>query len=89
MLIYQLTIYVHSFTMHLQHIAPQESKPLYGFHGPFGTTFSDGDDHFIEDFGKDMFFLAHIQLIPNFLHYFQAFENLMASKQVLGLPIII
>ena len=60
MLIDQLKMYVHSFTIHLQHISPQESKPLYGFHGPFGTTFSDGDDHFIEDLGKDMFFLAHV-----------------------------
>ena len=78
MLIDQLTMYVHSFTIHLQHIAPQESKPLCGFHGPFGTTFSDGDDHFIEEFGQEMFFLAHIQLTPNVLHYFQDFKKLMA-----------
>ena len=51
MFIYQLTTYVHSFTIHFQHTAPQESKPNFGFHGPFGTTFSDGDDHFIEDLG--------------------------------------
>ena len=55
MLIYLLTMYEHSFTMHLQHLYPQESKPLCGFHGPFGTTFSDGDDHFMEEFGQDIF----------------------------------
>ena len=60
MLIDQLTMYDHSFAIHLYHIAPQESKPLFGFHGTFGTTFSDGNAHFIEDFGKDFFFLAHI-----------------------------
>ena len=67
MLIYQLKMYVHSFTMHLQQIAPQERKPLYGFHIPFGTTVSDGDDHFMEDFGQDMFFLDHIQQTLNVL----------------------
>ena len=60
MLIDQLKMYVHYFTIQLQHIAPQESKPLCGFHGPFGTTFSDEDDHFMEDFGQDLFFLDHI-----------------------------
>ena len=79
MFIDQLKMYVHSFTMHLKHIAPQESKPLFGFHGPIGTTFSDGNDHFMEDFGKNMFCLAPIQLTPNVLHYFQDFEKLMAG----------
>ena len=60
MLIDQLTMYDHSFAIHLQHIAPQGSKPLFGFHGLFGTTFSDGIDHFLEDFGQDLFCLAHI-----------------------------
>ena len=81
MFVYQLTIYVHSFTMNLQHIAPQERKPLCEFHGPFGTTFSDGDDHFMEDFGKDMFCLDHIQPTPNILYYFQDFEKLMATRR--------
>ena len=60
MLIDQLKMHVHSFTIHLQHIPPQESQPLCGFQGPFGTTFSDRDDHFIEDIGQEMIFLAHI-----------------------------
>ena len=50
-------MYVHSFTMQLQHIAPQERKPLFGFHGPIKTTFSDGIDHFLEEFGN-FFFLG-------------------------------
>ena len=81
MLIYQLKMYVHSFTMHLQHIAPQESKLICGFHSPFGTTFNDGNDHYMEDFGKNMFCLAPIQLTPNVLHYFQDFEKLMAARK--------
>ena len=81
MFIYQLTIFFHSFTVHFHHIAPRERKYLCGFHGPFGTTFSDGDDHFMEDFGQDVFFLDHIQPTPNILYYFQDFEKLMATSK--------
>ena len=67
-LIDKLTMYVHFFTIHLQHIAPQGRKPLFGFHGPFGTTFNDGIGHFLENFGQDFFFLVHIQPTPNVLY---------------------
>ena len=81
MFIYQITIFVHSFAIHLQHIALQESISLCGFHGPFWTTFSDGDEHFIEDVGQYMFFFDNIKPIPNILYYFQAFEKLMAVRK--------
>ena len=81
MLIDKITMYVHSFTIPLQQIAPQESKPLFGFHGPIKIKFSDENDHFMEDLGKNMFCLTPIQLTPNVLHYFQAFEKVMAARK--------
>ena len=60
MLIDKLTIYVHFLTIHLQHMASQESRPLFGFHGPIETTLSDRNDHFMEEFGKKHVFLAPI-----------------------------
>ena len=80
-LIEKLNMYDHSFAIHLQHIDPQESKPLFGFHGPFGTTFSDGIGHFLEDFGQEFLCLVHIQPTPNFLYYFQVFEKIMAASK--------
>ena len=81
MLIYQLTMYLHLFTLNLQHIAPQESNPLFGFHDPIGATFNYGTNQFMEGFGQDMFFLVHIQPTPNVLYHFKAFEKLMATSK--------
>lgn len=82
-LIDQLKMYVHSFTIHLQQFFPQKSKPLFRFHGPFVTTFSDGINHFLGDSGQDLFFLGHIQSTSNALYYFHDFENIMEEIKCL------
>ena len=83
-LIGQLTMYVHSFAIHLQYITPQEGKPLIRFHGPLGTTVSDVNGHFLEVFEQELLGFGYTELPPNTLYKFQAYDKLLATSKRLG-----
>ena len=54
-----LAQYLHSLTIFIQCIAPQEGKPLFGLHGHFGTNIYDGDSHFLYGFGQVLYYFLY------------------------------
>ena len=83
-LIDYLTQYLHSLTIFIQCIAPQEGKPLFGLHGHFWTSIYDGDSHFLYGFGQVLYYFLYTQLIYNSIYY--SLVNVMkcATSNLLG-----
>ena len=58
-----LTQYLHSLTISIQCIAPQEGKPLFGLHGQFSANIYDEDSHTLYGFGQVLYYFLYSQLI--------------------------
>ena len=64
-----LTQYLHSLTISMKCISPQEGKPLFGLHGHFWDNIYDGDSHLLYDFGQVLSYFMYAQLIYKAIYY--------------------
>lgn len=62
-LIDHLKKYLHSLSIYIQCIAPQEGKLIFELHGASKTNISDGDSHFLYGFGQVLCYYLYSYLI--------------------------
>ena len=83
-LICNFTKYLHSLTIYVQCISPQEGKIIFWFHGHSRTNIYDGDSPYLHGFGKMWCYYCYSQLIYSSIYYFLVDEKKCTGSNLLG-----